>query len=140
MSSVLTFVDSNVLVYAHDATDGAKQRRAETFVQDLWNQQAGVLSTQVLAELYSVLVRKLGVAPVDARRIVTPYGAWRIVELDSPMLAAAMLRNEQDAVAWWDCLIVEAALRAGALQLATEDLQSGRVFDGSLRVVDPMAA
>jgi predicted nucleic acid-binding protein len=49
-------------------------------------------------------------------------------------------RNEHDAVAWWDCLVVEAALRAGAARLATEDVQAGRTFDGVLDVMGPMAA
>jgi predicted nucleic acid-binding protein len=50
-----------------------------------------------------------------------------------------MERNERDAIAWWDALVVEAALRAGAIRLATEDLQHGRIFDGTLAVWNPLA-
>jgi predicted nucleic acid-binding protein len=109
-------------------------------VDGLWADEAGVVSTQVLAELYSVLIRKRGVSPADALHIVSPFAAWRVVQIDLPMLGAAMLRNQQDAVAWWDCLVVEAAIRAGAVRLASEDFQRGRRFDGFLEVVDPMAA
>ena len=140
MSEPLTFVDTNVLAYALDARDAVKQARASAFLEQLWGARAGVVSTQVLGELYSVLSRRLGFAPSEAGRLVTPYTAWNVVQIDVPMLAAAMTRNRQDAVAWWDCLIVEAALRVGATRLASEDFQGGHRFDGVLEVMDPMAA
>ena len=140
MSDMLTFVDTNVFGYAVDTRDAEKQARATAFLNRLWDEESGVVSTQVLGELYAVLTRKLRFAPGDARRIVLPYAAWRVVEIDTPMLHGAMLRNQRDDVSWWDCLIVEAALRAGATRLATEDLPMGRTFDGVLQVVDPMAA
>jgi predicted nucleic acid-binding protein len=74
------------------------------------------------------------------REIVLQYTAWRVVAVDVPLLAAAMERNERDVIAWWDALVVESALRAGAIRIATEDLQHGRIFDGTLQVWDPLAA
>jgi predicted nucleic acid-binding protein len=136
----LTFVDTNVLVYAHDASDPVKHGRATAFIGKLWAEKAAVVSTQVLAELYSVLTRKVGLAPATARTVVVVYAAWPIVQIDVPLLAAAMLRNQHDTVAWWDCLIVEAALRAGAVRLASEDFDVGHTFGGALHVMDPMAA
>jgi predicted nucleic acid-binding protein len=140
LSEPITFVDTNVLAYALDAADPAKQDRAHAFLTRLWEERAGVVSTQVIAELYAVLTRKLRFAPGDARRLVMPYAAWEVVHVDVPMIAAAMIRNQQDAVSWWDSLIVEAAIRAGATRLASEDFQPGRRFDGALEVVDPVAA
>ena len=140
MSEPLTFVDTNVFGYALDTSNATKQARATAFLNHLWAERAGVVSTQVLAELYAVLTRKLGFAPDDARRRVTPYTAWHVVQIDVPMLTGAMIRNTHDAVAWWDCLIIEAALRAGATRLASEDFGAGRRFDGVLEVADPMAA
>ena len=140
MTERLTFVDTNVLVYAHDVADRTKHDRAALFVDTLWADEAGIVSTQVLAEFSSVLIRKRRMTPAEARRIVSPFSAWRVVQADVPMLDAAMVRNQRDGVAWWDCLIIEAALRAGAARLATEDLQAGRTFDRVLKVMDPMAA
>ena len=139
MSQPVTFVDTNILVYAHDASDPVKHRRAAAFVATLWADRAAVVSTQILAELYSVLTRKVRLAPAAARRVVVLYTAWPIVEIDVSLLAAAMLRSEQDGVLW-DSVVVEAALRAGAIRLASEDFQTGRTFDGVLDVVDPIAA
>ena len=140
MSEPVTFVDTNVLVYAHDASNPVKHRQAAAFVATLWADRAAVISTQILAELYSVLTRKVRLAPAAARRVVVLYTAWPIVEIDVSLLAAAMLRSEQDRVAWWDSVVVEAALRAGATRLASEDFGTGRRFDGVLDVVNPIAA
>jgi predicted nucleic acid-binding protein len=138
VSEPLTFVDTNVLVYAHDRADPERHAKAASILGRLWAERAGVVSTQVLSEFYAVATRKLGMTPADAREIVLLYGAWPLVEIDLPILVAAMERHEQDAVAWWDCLVVEAALRAGAGRLASEDFQPGRRF-GSLEVVSPFA-
>lgn len=140
MSEPLTFVDTNILAYAYDETDPEKHSRARSLLDRLWGERAAVVSTQVLSELYSVMTRKLGYLPAEAREVVLQYTAWRVIEVDVPLLVAAMERNERDRVAWWDCLIVEAAMRAGAARLATEGFQPGRTFDGALEVMDPMAA
>jgi predicted nucleic acid-binding protein len=134
-----TFVDTNILAYAHDAAEPEKHARATALLLDLWVARASVVSTQVLGELYSVLTRRVGLVPADAREIVLLYAAWPVIETDVPMLAAAMERHGREQVAWWDALIVEAALRAGATRLASEEFAPGRVFDGTLEVVNPLA-
>jgi len=134
----LTFVDTNVLAYAHNMSDAAKHAKAVTFLDRLWTERTGVVSTQVLGEFYSVLTRKMAMRPQDARRLVHLYAAWPVVHIDVPMLSTAMLRHEHDQQSWWDCLIVEAALRAGATRLATEDLQHGSWIDGILEVANPL--
>ena len=46
------FVDSNVLIYAHDRDAGVKQQRAAERLRELWENGLGRLSTQVLQEFY----------------------------------------------------------------------------------------
>ena len=53
------FVDTNILVYAHDTTAGRKREIAKETILDLWNSETGVLSTQVLQELYVSLTQKI---------------------------------------------------------------------------------
>ncbi len=137
MTEPLTFVDTNVLVYAHNRSETAKHERALALLQALWHDHAAVISTQVLTELYSVMTRKLAVAPADARELVLLYSTWPVIQVDSPLIVAATIRHELDQVAFWDALVVEAALRSGATRLASEDLQEGRWFD-SLEVVNPL--
>lgn len=55
------------------------------------------------------------------------------------MIISASRLSEQHSIDFWDALIVEAAARAGADELVTEDLQHGRRF-GKLTVRDPFQA
>jgi hypothetical protein len=45
------FVDTNILMYAHDKTTGRKHTRAKALIDELWLHRSGVISTQVLQEL-----------------------------------------------------------------------------------------
>jgi predicted nucleic acid-binding protein len=93
---------------------------------------------QVLQELYVVATRKLD-APMSrdqAREVISLYATWQLVGADVPLILAASELDEAHSVSFWDALIVEAARRAGAARLVTEDLQDGRDFDG-VRVEDP---
>jgi predicted nucleic acid-binding protein len=134
----LTFVDTNILVYAHDASESGKQPIAEALLRQLWRQGTGVLSTQVLQEFYVVATRKYD-PPMSrdlARRLVAHYANWRVIGVDLPLIVSASELEEMHSLSFWDALVVEAARRAGATRLATEDMQDGREF-GDLRIHDP---
>src|SRR2546429_7582047 len=77
MSDVV-FVDTNILIYAHDVDAGAKRSRAAEKLRQLWESGAGRLSVQVLQEFYVNVTQKLAtpVARSTARGVVGSYGAW----------------------------------------------------------------
>lgn len=133
-----TFVDTNVLVYAHDTQAGGRHITAKRVLSELWDSRDGSLSTQVLQEFYAVATRKLKPAMPrrQARGLVAAYGEWCDVATEPQLIVAASRLEEEHTVAFWDALIVEAALRAGASVLVSEDLQDGRQF-GALRVTNP---
>jgi predicted nucleic acid-binding protein len=134
----LTFVDTNVLVYAHGTSDTRKRSAAQALLRELWEGGNGALSTQVLQEFYVVATRKYDppMSREQAREIVALYATWRPVGVDMPLIVAASKLEETHTLSFWDALIVEAARRAGAVRLMTEDLQDGRDFDG-VAVEDP---
>ena len=76
-----TFVDTNILVYAHDTSAGAKHDVARSLVERLWHERTGAVSTQVLQELYVSLRRRAGrpLAREDAHAVVTDYLRWEVV-------------------------------------------------------------
>jgi predicted nucleic acid-binding protein len=133
-----TFVDTNILIYAHDTHDEAKHRAAENLLARLWTSGLGILSTQVLQEFYSAATRKLRppLAPTQARQAVHDYSEWCRVDTDPLLIISASRLSEQHSINFWDALIIEAALRAGAMELVTEDLHNGRRF-GELTVRNP---
>lgn len=73
-----TFVDTNILIYAHDADAGAKYHTANGVLRELWTERNGVLSAQVLQEFYVNVTRKIR-TPLDkvsARLVVSSYAIW----------------------------------------------------------------
>jgi predicted nucleic acid-binding protein len=136
----LTFVDTNVLAYAHDRSEAAKQPVARALLEALWRDRAGVLSTQVLQELYVVATRKFDppMPRAAARELVVVYASWPVVQVDVPLVLAASELEERHTLSFWDALVVEAARRAGATRLVTEDLQAGRRI-GGVAVENPFA-
>ncbi|HEY7073439.1 MAG TPA: PIN domain-containing protein [Acidimicrobiales bacterium] len=136
----LTFVDTNILAYAHDRSETARQPVARALLEELWRDRVGVLSTQVLQELYVVATRKLDppMPRAAARELVVLYSTWPVVQVDSPLIVAASELEERHTLSFWDALVVEAARRAGATRLVSEDLQPGRNI-GGVTVENPFA-
>lgn len=133
------FVDTNILVYAHDRSAGLKHERAQGLVEELWGSGLGVLSTQVLQEL-CVSVRRKASRPLsleDTRRLVSNYLSWEVV-VNTPVSVVQALEIEaRHKISFWDALIVQAAESAGVEVLYSEDLADGQRY-GSVRVVNPL--
>jgi predicted nucleic acid-binding protein len=127
-----TFVDTNVLLYAHDASEIAKQPVARALLEKLWQDRSGVVSTQVLQEFYVVATRKFQppMRRMEAREIVGLYATWSVVSVDAGLILDATVLEEQAQLSFWDALIVEAARRAGAGRVVSEDFQTGRRIAG----------
>ena len=126
------FIDTNILVYAHDLDAGAKHERAASLVRRAWEEEHGMLSTQVLQEFYVNVTRKIPnpISPVRARGILTNYLAWR-VEINGPntILHASEI-EERHQLSFWDSMIIAAAAQGGAERILTEDLNHGQVIEG----------
>jgi predicted nucleic acid-binding protein len=132
------FVDTNVLVYARDASEPAKQRAAEGWLRALWAARTGRLSAQVLTEYYVVVTEKLkpGLDREQARADIRNLMAWAPAPTDQAIIQGAWTVQDRHGLSWWDSLIVSAAQAAGCAWLLTEDLEHERLFDG-VRAIDP---
>jgi predicted nucleic acid-binding protein len=134
------FVDTNILIYAHDLGAGAKHDRAKSLVRHLWHSQQGVLSTQVLQEFCANARKKLKaiLTTDELNAIVEDYLNWKIV-VNSPRAILKVLELEMRyQISFWDALILHAAERSGASILYSEDLNAGQ-FYGSVQVINPLA-
>ena len=131
-------VDTNVLVYAHDADAGVKHELAKSRVSELWAAGTGVISTQVLQELYVTITRKIAV-PVDrstARELLRTYSAWLAAPTDVDLVVRASELEEVYRLSFWDALIITAASHARATALLSEDLNDGQIIEG-VRIENP---
>ena len=133
------FVDTNILMYAHDSTAGAKHETARMLVEELWRTRSGILSTQVIQELCVNLRRKtrLQLETAKVREIVTTYLAWELYINTGLSVLEALDIESRYRISFWDALIVQAASASGATILYSEDLSDGQAY-GSVRVVNPL--
>jgi predicted nucleic acid-binding protein len=133
------FVDTNILVYAHDNSAGVKGQRAKTLLLQLWDSGRGVLSTQVLQELCINLRRKAGnPLPVDeVRRLIREYSTWEVVTNTPESVLRALEIEMRYKTSFWDALILQAAEDAGASILYSEDLATGQRY-GGIQVMNPL--
>lgn len=136
--SAKQFIDTNLLAYAFDHHDQARRRTAKATLRDLAATPRGVVSTQVMQELYSVLTRKLGLPPATARRAVAATTHYEVVTLTPALVLEAMDCAALEHLSIWDSLIIVAAAHARCEELLTEDLHSGQIIRG-VRVVNPFA-
>jgi predicted nucleic acid-binding protein len=133
------FVDTDILVYAHDITHGTKHERARQLVSSLWESGDGVLSTQVLQELCVTVRRKVArpLSPEDTRKLIEDYLRWPAVVNTAESLLEALDLETRYQISFWDALIVQAATSCGAEILYSEDLAEGQNY-GEVRVVNPL--
>jgi predicted nucleic acid-binding protein len=134
-----TFVDTNVLIYAHDADAGTKHETAKAVLRDLWGRRAGVLSAQVLQEFYVNVIRKIA-APLPkpvARAVVDSYRVW-CMDTTPAEISAAFHIEDEAGIGFWDALIIAAARKAGAARILSEDLNAGQIIAG-VRIENPFS-
>jgi len=130
------FFDTNVLVYCTDKQSPAKQTIALKLVEKHSAAGQAVISTQVLIELYNVLVNKQKVPNYQAAELVNSYTLWPVVESDLALVQSAIARTLEQRISIWDAMVVEAANRCGADTLLSEDMRDGMRY-GATTVVNP---
>jgi len=135
----LEFVDTNILIYAHDVDAGDRHWRAKEVVRALWDTGAGMISTQVLNEFYVNVTQKIPspVEPPQARAVIEAYLNWHVQTPGPESVLAASEIQQRYRISYWDALIVHAASKGGASVLYTEDLNAGPVIEG-VRIVNPL--
>ncbi len=137
---IAEFCDTNLLVYAYDVTAGAKQDQARGLLARLWESGSGVLSVQVLQELFVALTRKIPqpLTARDAQLVISDMAAWRVIEPGSRDVLAAIDGAARWHISFWDAMILQTAIQAGASTVWSEDLNDGQNYDGTV-VRNPFA-
>jgi predicted nucleic acid-binding protein len=135
---VRAFVDTNVLVYLYDRDDSHKRTRARELL--LNDDLDLVISTQVLAEFFVTVTRKLRVplTAADALAAVEVLGELEVAPITRNLVIDATRTSIDHQLSFWDAQIIETASRVGASQLLTEDLAAGSTLRG-VTIVDPFA-
>ena len=132
------FIDTNILVYAHDQDAGAKHQTAKALVAALWlADDKPAISTQVISELHVNLVRKLKATVLEAVEIAATYlDNWQVVETNASLIHDAWETQLRWQLSFWDAQMIAAARRANAREVWTEDLNHGQDY-GGVTAVNP---
>ncbi|MFL6215551.1 MAG: PIN domain-containing protein [Blastocatellia bacterium] len=133
-------VDTNILVYAYDADAGSKQIKAAEVLDALWVQGNGVLATQVLAEFFVTITKKVKqrLAVQDALQIIEDYcNGWTILNTTSDVVIKAIAGVEQYRLSFWDAMIWAAAAVNEVTVIYSEDMQDGQMIEG-VRIENPL--
>jgi predicted nucleic acid-binding protein len=142
---VKIFLDTNVLVYAYDPADPPRQKQAIHILDHLHIQGNGVLSTQVLGEFFSAIIRPFrGMPPrlttaealhsvevLSVQFEVLPLTTMNILE------AGRAVRDHQ--LAYYDAQIWATARLNQITIIFSEDFQDQQVLEG-VRFINPFSS
>ena len=124
------FLDTNIIVYAHDRSSGDKHVVSKDIMDFLWESRKGVISVQVLQEFYVNVTQKVAkpLAPDVAARIITDLSVWQIHRPGVEDVLDAIHLQGRYQISFWDAMIVASAIQLGCRRIWSEDLGSGRVY------------
>jgi predicted nucleic acid-binding protein len=136
----LQFVDTNVLIYAHDRSAGVKHEKARHLLKLLWEQRNGCLSVQVLQEFYVNVTQKVPepLPPEAAAQIIDDLATWQVHQPGVKDVLDAIAIQSRYQLAFWDAMIVASAMALGCEILWSEDLNPGQAY-GALTARNPFA-
>ena len=130
------FVDTNILVYAHDLGAGSKHHRSVELLTRIIGERNGALSIQVFSEFYHTATRKLSMQSEEAEAIIADLGGWTIHRPGHEDVLKAARLHRRHKLEWWDAMIINSAIEVGCAILWSEDLNSGQRF-GTLTIRNP---
>jgi predicted nucleic acid-binding protein len=126
------FLDTNVLVYAHDVDAGRKHTEARDLVLRLIDEGTGLISVQVLQEFFVAVTKKIP-SPLDAdtaEEIIEDLGAMGVFSPQQQDVVAAIHLVKRHRISFWDAMIIRAAVAQDASIVWSEDLASGQTYAG----------
>ncbi len=132
------FLDTNVIVYAHDRSSGKKNTIAMEIMEYLWERKKGVISVQVMQEFYVCVTTKI-LKPLPlkiAREILEYLLNWDLIINDEYITIKAINLQEKYRFSFWDSLIVQSAIQSQAYTLFSEDLSDGQIIK-NVKIVNP---
>jgi predicted nucleic acid-binding protein len=132
------FIDTNVFLYIQDAEEPAKGAVCEAWLRNLQRHGQIVLSPQVINEVFSNLLKasKTSEARATAEAFAQGLLPWCDAKLDREVASQAFVLRRRYQLSWWDSVLIQSAISAGADRLLTEDLNDGQ-FYGPLQAINP---
>ena len=130
----VSFVDSNIFLYAFLQQDSLKNKKAKELVSN----SNIVISTQVINEVSVNLIRKAKFTESQIQHLIESfYQKYQVLDINQDVLLVASNLRQRYNFSFWDGMVVASALLANAKILYSEDMQAGLIIDNSLEIVQP---
>ncbi len=129
----LSFLDTNVLVYAYDEKSPAKRKIARELL-DTGLMGGLVLSSQVLAEFAATMLYKVSpsASPAAVMRALDALAPIRLIVPDGELVRRAVQARVSYGLHFYDSMIVAASERAACARILSEDLNEGQEYFGAI--------
>lgn len=134
------FVDTNILIYAHDLDAGERHELARALIRELWESGRGALSIQVLQEFFVTVTRRIP-APLaidEAAQAVEDFAQWSLHAPEAGDVLDAIAIHRRYDISFWDAMIINSASKLGCQTVYSEDLNAGQLY-GGVQAVNPFA-
>jgi len=130
------FIDTNVWVYLYYSEDISKKNIADKLITE--NFENIIISTQILNELYSALVKKA----IDTKGkvndiIIETIANFNVVDISTFDVIKAMEIKDRYGFSYWDSLVIASALESGCSILYSEDMQHNQLIENTLKIINP---
>ena len=132
----MTFLDTNIAVYAVDSHDSRKHEIAADLIDAAVSGEGFRISAQVLFEFANICQKKLGCTPQEVLKLLDGLGSVETVNQTPQIVARAVEIKALYGISLQDSMIVAAAEKSGCAELLSEDLSDGQVYAG-VRVRNP---
>ena len=127
----MTFLDSNVLVYAVDVADRRKNGIALDIVSAaLDNPRNWRISTQVLSEFSNVLLRKLSCSTPRLLMFLDQFSGLVCFDMTPSCVRRAVEIRALYGMQFFDAQMIAAAEAAGCSKIVSEDFNPGQTYCG----------
>ena len=128
------FIDTNVLVYAYDSGDPARQAIARSILRRSLLEDSAALSSQVFSEFFVVVTRRITppMTGPEAWKILRTLSTLQVAEIDLDLVNRAIETHIRHRISYWDALIVAAAERTGCSRILSEDLGHNQRYNDVL--------
>ncbi|MEK7405537.1 MAG: PIN domain-containing protein [Acidobacteriota bacterium] len=137
--SARIFLDTNLFVYSFDSASPAKMRRARQLIRQAVTSRNGVVSYQVVQEFFNVALKRFSrpMTVAEAEQyLATVFRPLLAVHSSHALYGEGLRLMGRYRLAWYDSLIVAAAIESDCSVLYSEDFQHGFEAD-RLRVENP---
>lgn len=119
-------IDTNILVYAYDTSEGIKHDIARTLLKQIWEDGGGVVCVQNLMEFVFVITRKVEcpITITEAKTIIEDIihsEKWKVIDRDIYTFLHALELMEQHPTHFWDAAIIACMQENDVTEIITEN-------------------